>query len=114
MREREELHDFSRQKINLDEVIYLKKICGLNKDLKYDDIDNIKTNAELLLNYIHKINKLQFFLKYFNRNVNKILNELPSDIIIKGKGEDVSLSYIIRKKECDKDYSWYCGDKYDK
>lgn len=113
MGEKEELHNFSRQEVNLDEVVHLKKICGLNKDLESDDIDNIKINAELLLNYIHKINKLQFFLKYFNKNVNKILNELPNDIIIKGEGEVASLSYIIRKKECDKDYSWYCGDEYD-
>lgn len=114
MGEGERLHGFSGREINLGEVVCLKKICGLNKDLECDDIDNIKINAELLLNYIHKINKLQFLLKCFNRNVNRILNELPSDIIIKGEGEATSLSYIIRKKECDKDYSWYCGDKYDK
>lgn len=79
------------------ETIYLKHISCEDDKLTEDD----KLKAEVLINYINKLNRAKYLVSFYEDAVNALMQELPAPLIAEADNE---VTYFIAKKPFDRYY----------
>ena len=87
-------------RINTDfkETIYLKNI-STDDNHKFQEDDILK--AEVLINYIHKLEKAKYLVSFYQDTVNALMQELPAPLVIEADNEK---TYFVAKKPFDRYY----------
>ena len=95
--EDEKLYNFDIPVFDFKELIKLKKF---DIDLDFEEGFYPELRAELLINYIDKLEKAEKLVSAYKKAVETILKDLPADMVIEN---NKGICYRIIKK-CDKDY----------
>ena len=77
------------------ETIYLKHISCEDHKLTEDD----RLKAEVLINYINKLNRAKYLVSFYEDAVNALMQELPTRLIMEADNE---VTYFIAKKPFDR------------
>lgn len=89
-----------------NEVIHLEKYW-FNKDIDFEEGNDIEGKAELLINYHKKLLQAQEKVEYFKRCIDALTNELPEDMYIKSSN---GVIYYIQRKVTDKELIPYISE----
>ena len=94
----EKLYNFNAPEVDLKELIHLQSY-RFEKDINFEEGYDPEVKAELLLNFVDKLEKLNILTDFYKSAIDCILNELPENMILETTKGKV---YKINKKYCDK------------
>lgn len=82
-----------------NDVVYLKEYW-INDDINFEEDSDLEGKAELLINYLNKLEQAKEKVKYFKKCIDTITNILPENMHIRASNDR---TYFIAKKDSDKD-----------
>lgn len=89
------------------DIIYLENM-SYDDSKTTEDYEDIKLKAEVLINYINKLQKAKLLVSYYEDTVNALMQKLPEGIAIEASD---GVTYFVAKKPFDR---YYYTTRFDK